>query len=176
MWCVVGQALYLHRALVWDPALTAVIAHELGHLNSLDGRLTLALRRLAPFASLGEDRATLAEGIAVLFVGGISGVGSELAPAPVGGKERRQQHDRAPGVGSSITYSRLGPRIEPGSCAKAPATARRSRSDERRAPSRQRVSKPPPGSPGKASRAASGRQSAPTAPAQVASVAALDSP
>ncbi len=70
--CVVGQALYLHRALVWDPALCAVIAHELGHLNSLDGRLTLGLRRLAPVASLGEDRATLGEGIAVLFLGGIS--------------------------------------------------------------------------------------------------------
>lgn len=70
--CVVGQALYLHRALVWDPALPAVLAHELGHLNSPDGRLTLALRRLAPLASLGEDRATLGEGITVLFVGGIS--------------------------------------------------------------------------------------------------------
>ena len=49
---VVGQALYLHRALVWDPALPAVIAHELGHLNSLDGRMALAARRLSLFARL----------------------------------------------------------------------------------------------------------------------------
>ena len=49
-----------------------MFAHELGHLNSLNGRLTLALRRLAPVGALGDDGATLAEGIAVLFVGGIS--------------------------------------------------------------------------------------------------------
>ena len=53
---VVGQALYMHRALVWDPALCAVIAHELGHVNAGDSRLSLAARRLTPF---GEARVGL---------------------------------------------------------------------------------------------------------------------
>src|SRR3954451_12904606 len=42
--CVIGDVLYLNRALITDPHLTAVLAHELAHLG-LDGRLTLALRR-----------------------------------------------------------------------------------------------------------------------------------
>lgn len=45
---VLGSALYLHRGLIWDPALPGVLAHELGHLNALDARLALALHRLAP--------------------------------------------------------------------------------------------------------------------------------
>ncbi len=49
---VVGSALYLHRGVVWDPALPGVLAHELGHLNALDARLTLAARRLAPVEPL----------------------------------------------------------------------------------------------------------------------------
>lgn len=42
---VIGDVLYLHRELLHDPALTPTLAHELGHLASSDGRLTLALRR-----------------------------------------------------------------------------------------------------------------------------------
>jgi Zn-dependent protease with chaperone function len=43
---VVGTTLYLTREMIRSPFLGAVIAHELGHINSADGRLTLALRRL----------------------------------------------------------------------------------------------------------------------------------
>ncbi|MEM8534394.1 MAG: M48 family metalloprotease [Chloroflexota bacterium] len=43
---VVGSTLYLHRQLVWTSYLVPVTAHELGHINSLDGRLNLALHRL----------------------------------------------------------------------------------------------------------------------------------
>lgn len=43
---VVGTTLYVERGLITAPDLAAVLAHELGHLNSLDGRLTHATRRL----------------------------------------------------------------------------------------------------------------------------------
>lgn len=43
---VVGTTLYVHRELLKSPHFPAVLAHELGHINSLDGRMTLALRRL----------------------------------------------------------------------------------------------------------------------------------
>lgn len=43
---VVGTTLYVERGLIAAPDLPAVLAHELGHLNSLDGRLTHATRRL----------------------------------------------------------------------------------------------------------------------------------
>jgi Zn-dependent protease with chaperone function len=44
---VLGDALMVHRGLLDSPDLTPVLAHELGHLNSTDGRLTAALNRLA---------------------------------------------------------------------------------------------------------------------------------
>jgi len=43
---VCGNALALSRGLLETPYLTAVLAHELGHLNTSDGRLTAALNRL----------------------------------------------------------------------------------------------------------------------------------
>jgi len=43
---VVGRTLMLTRGMLEHPDLPAVIAHELGHLNSIDGRLTAALNRL----------------------------------------------------------------------------------------------------------------------------------
>jgi Zn-dependent protease with chaperone function len=43
---VVGTTVYVERGLITAPDLPAVLAHELGHLNSLDGRLTHATRRL----------------------------------------------------------------------------------------------------------------------------------
>ena len=42
-----GRALVASRGLFETDALAAVLAHELGHANSLDGRLTEALDRLA---------------------------------------------------------------------------------------------------------------------------------
>ena len=41
-----GRALVLTRAVVESELLAAVLGHELGHLSSLDGRLTDALERL----------------------------------------------------------------------------------------------------------------------------------
>ena len=61
-----GAAVVLSRGLIESESLAAVLAHELGHLNSTDGRLTEALNRLSlwddPLASPraesgGEGRA-----------------------------------------------------------------------------------------------------------------------
>ena len=41
-----GRALVLSRGLLETDSLAAVLAHELGHANTLDGRLTEALDRL----------------------------------------------------------------------------------------------------------------------------------
>lgn len=44
---VVGDALYLNRGTITTPeALAPILAHELGHLNTHDGRYTLATRRM----------------------------------------------------------------------------------------------------------------------------------
>ncbi|WP_322493737.1 M48 family metalloprotease [Chloroflexus sp.] len=43
---VIGHTPYLHRDLYASPHLVAVIAHEMGHYHSSDGRLALALHRL----------------------------------------------------------------------------------------------------------------------------------
>jgi Zn-dependent protease with chaperone function len=51
---VVGQTIYLHRELIGDPALPAVLAHELGHVNAFDGRLVLAARRFVLLAHVEE--------------------------------------------------------------------------------------------------------------------------
>lgn len=50
---VVGSTLYLTRELIRSSHLAAVMAHEYGHLNSTDGRMTLALNRFQlPLGSL----------------------------------------------------------------------------------------------------------------------------
>lgn len=43
---VVGQTLYLAHNLFASPYLAAIVGHELGHLNSSDGRFVLGLNRL----------------------------------------------------------------------------------------------------------------------------------
>jgi Zn-dependent protease with chaperone function len=43
---VYGNSLAIHRGLFESDYLAAVIAHELGHLNTTDGKLTVALNRL----------------------------------------------------------------------------------------------------------------------------------
>jgi Zn-dependent protease with chaperone function len=50
---IAGDALVVNRALFDSDFLEAVIAHELGHLNSMDGRVIVAVNRLA-----GPARAT----------------------------------------------------------------------------------------------------------------------
>ena len=44
--CVYADTLLITRGLPESPWLTAVLAHELGHMNSSDGRLTAAIHRL----------------------------------------------------------------------------------------------------------------------------------
>ena len=44
--CVYGNTLMASRALLASPYFPAVLAHELGHLNSSDGRVTAAVYRL----------------------------------------------------------------------------------------------------------------------------------
>lgn len=74
---VIGTQLFLTWPMIRSPYLSAVIAHELGHLNSLDGRLTLALRRLVlpPFYVLGRITGRSAPG-ATLLVGRVGGPGA----------------------------------------------------------------------------------------------------
>ena len=45
-----GHAVILTRGLIESESLAAVLGHELGHVDSLDGRLTEALQRLAVWA------------------------------------------------------------------------------------------------------------------------------
>jgi Zn-dependent protease with chaperone function len=49
---IFGDTMMVTTALLDDPALTAVIAHELGHLNSPDGYVVAALTRLGTPARL----------------------------------------------------------------------------------------------------------------------------
>ncbi|WP_298407192.1 M48 family metalloprotease [uncultured Chloroflexus sp.] len=42
----IGHTLYLHRDTYTSPYLLAILAHELGHYHTSDGRLALALHRL----------------------------------------------------------------------------------------------------------------------------------
>jgi len=44
---VLGVALMVTTRTIGDPGLKAVLAHELGHLNSTDCHLSVALGRLA---------------------------------------------------------------------------------------------------------------------------------
>lgn len=46
---VIGNTLYLSATLVDSPYLAPILAHELFHANTFDGRLVLALRRLVLF-------------------------------------------------------------------------------------------------------------------------------
>jgi Zn-dependent protease with chaperone function len=45
--CIIGDTLILNRSLFDSQYLEAVLAHELGHLNSMDARVTVAVNRLA---------------------------------------------------------------------------------------------------------------------------------
>jgi Zn-dependent protease with chaperone function len=45
--CVAGDALIINRSLFDSGLLDAVLAHELGHLNSMDARVSVAVNRLA---------------------------------------------------------------------------------------------------------------------------------
>jgi Zn-dependent protease with chaperone function len=66
----VGNAMYLTRGLIHrqghpEPHLTAMLAHQLGHANSTDARVVLALRRLTitPMYVLSTTLGQLAPGI-----------------------------------------------------------------------------------------------------------------
>ena len=52
---VVGDAIIINRTVFDSEYLTAVIAHELGHLNSMDVRVSCAANRLASLARLTES-------------------------------------------------------------------------------------------------------------------------
>ncbi|HEX4033579.1 MAG TPA: M48 family metalloprotease [Solirubrobacteraceae bacterium] len=83
---VVGDAILVNRAVFDDEFLPAVIAHELGHLNSMDARVSCAANRLASLANItaywrtGTTEAWLSGrklgclwGLAMLIVRGCSG-------------------------------------------------------------------------------------------------------
>jgi Zn-dependent protease with chaperone function len=69
---VIGRAVYLERELIRDPALPAVLAHELAHANGPDGQITLALSRFRLIAPRLTDALLLAEtdnrGVALVSV------------------------------------------------------------------------------------------------------------
>lgn len=57
---VVGDVIIINRTVFDSEHLTAVIAHELGHLNSMDIRVSCAANRLASLARLTEPMRTSA--------------------------------------------------------------------------------------------------------------------
>lgn len=82
-----ADTLMLTRGVLESPYLPAVIAHELGHLNSSDARLTAALQRLTtpPRKELGRGFRTLG-----LLVSG--GIIVWLTRAPWGAYWRSREH------------------------------------------------------------------------------------
>ncbi len=76
---VVGDTLMIARVTLHELPLEPILAHELGHLQHHDGRITVALLRLAPFASKLEGRphgpglfAALARLVVYVASGGLS--------------------------------------------------------------------------------------------------------
>ncbi|MDP9312048.1 MAG: M48 family metalloprotease [Chloroflexota bacterium] len=97
---MIGTTLYLHSGLLSETTASAhllgVIAHQLGHRNSLDGRLTLALRRLVlpPVYWISRTLGTIAPGTIVTTIsrgssgcvfGGVMLVGAVLLALAGGG-------------------------------------------------------------------------------------------
>ncbi len=93
---VCGSSLMLSRGLLESDHLPAVLAHELGHLSSTDGKLTAALNRLVIHAPpkiaerepakreagiLGDERAMLG----VTFIGTLLWVGRRMIVFAKGG-------------------------------------------------------------------------------------------
>jgi Zn-dependent protease with chaperone function len=74
---VIGTTLYLTRGALTSPYLAALIAHNLGHIKSIDGRLILALRRLVlfPVYLLSRSFGQLAPGAVSLGASAGSGAG-----------------------------------------------------------------------------------------------------
>jgi Zn-dependent protease with chaperone function len=55
---VLGNSLCVNRGAFDSPYLEALLAHELGHLNSMDGRISLAIWRLAVLPGHFSQRPT----------------------------------------------------------------------------------------------------------------------
>lgn len=70
---VCGSAMLLHRGLIDSPDLSGIVAHELGHLNSIDGRMMDALNRLVIWGDLLGKGATYRE-----YVVGTGGRGDPI--------------------------------------------------------------------------------------------------
>jgi hypothetical protein len=74
---VIGTTLYLTRGALTSSYLAALVAHSLGHVKSIDGRLILALRRLVlfPIYLLSRSFGQVAPGAISLGAGAGSGAG-----------------------------------------------------------------------------------------------------
>ena len=68
---VVGTTLYVTRELIRSDFLARLLAHELGHLNSSDGKLILALRRLIlpPVYLMSQSGGQIAPGTVIVVRG-----------------------------------------------------------------------------------------------------------
>jgi hypothetical protein len=64
---VEGSSLFLQRDAIWSPYLVGLVAHELGHLNSIDQRLATATRWLS-YPSLRALARTLASARGPLLI------------------------------------------------------------------------------------------------------------
>ena len=101
---VCGDALMLTRKMIDDPALPAVLAHELGHLATLDAPLTAALDNLVlwtPRARPGRRRGAIRALCAAIVWLGRGGVGLRLTAAAWGAWWREREY-RADAYASAL--------------------------------------------------------------------------
>ena len=84
---VYGDTLMLTRGLLESGYLEAVLAHELGHLNSSAARLTAALHRLTT-----PPRNRVRRGLRTITLVATGGLGVLLTRAPWGGYWRAREH------------------------------------------------------------------------------------
>lgn len=71
---VCADRIELNTGALFDADLPATLAHELGHLNSEDGRLTAATYALALFPHLARDSRLTAKGLFVSVITGEAGL------------------------------------------------------------------------------------------------------
>jgi len=90
---VCADRIELNTGALFDEGLPATLAHELGHLNSEDGRLTAATYALALFPHLARGSRMTAKGLFVSIVTGEAGLWLFQRPWAAYYRQREYQAD-----------------------------------------------------------------------------------